>query len=221
MKYIEPIYDAQSFTCPHCHTTAKFQWPPITRALWGANDSDGLDFRDHFVGVCSHCDKWTIWSVEGGKGHHLVFPPHLAAPEAHAEMPPDVQKIYDEARAIAGESPRAASALLRLAVELMLTHLKAEGRDLNERVGWLVAQGAPKNIQQALDAVRFCGNDAVHPLQIVPGDTEETSAILFEIVNQVCQSLIQGNRRISELYGKLPAKVREGVAQRDKPRSKT
>ena len=47
----------------------------------------------------------------------MIFPSGSTIPMAHTDMPESVKEIYDEAREIAGQSPRAAAALLRLALE--------------------------------------------------------------------------------------------------------
>jgi hypothetical protein len=130
-------------------------------------------------------------------------------------MPSPVQQVYLEARAIAHASPRAAAALLRMAVELLLDHLGAEGKVLNDKVAWLVRQGVARNLQQALDAVRISGNKAAHALQIVADEPREVSDLLFRLVNYIVETLVSGREEIERFYNRLPDASRRAIAARD------
>jgi hypothetical protein len=66
-------------------------------------------------------------------------------------------------RAVLNLSPRSGCALLRLATEKLVEQLQPEGRDLNERIGRLVEDGLPVQVQRVLDALRVIGNEAIHP----------------------------------------------------------
>ena len=90
-------------------------------------------------------------------------------------MPADVLRDYKEAQSILNLSPRGAAALLRLVIEKLVTHLKAEGRDINAQIAWLVSKGLPEQVQQALDAVRVIGNEAVHPGSMDLHDDKNTA----------------------------------------------
>ncbi|MGV2068450.1 DUF4145 domain-containing protein [Agrobacterium sp. 22-226-1] len=59
---------------------------------------------------------------------------------------------YHEAAGVMSSSPRRAAALLRLAVRKLCGHLGEGGQ-----------KGLDQRIQQALDALRVIGNEAVHP----------------------------------------------------------
>jgi len=53
----------------------------------------------------------------------MIHPRKLTAPIPHSDMPDDVKEIYEEARNISDISPRAAAALLRVALEKLTFHL--------------------------------------------------------------------------------------------------
>ena len=42
----------------------------------------------------------------------MIYPKKLIAPLAHCDMPAPVKELYEEARQISNDSPRAAAALL-------------------------------------------------------------------------------------------------------------
>ena len=71
-----------------------------------------------------------------------------------ADMPESVKQLYNEAGLIYNKSPRAACALLRLAIERLCNELGEVDRDINNNIGALVKKGLSKDIQQALDVVR-------------------------------------------------------------------
>lgn len=53
----------------------------------------------------------------------MIFPSGSNIPMPHTDMPESVKEIYNEAREIASNSPRAAAALLRLALEKLTEEL--------------------------------------------------------------------------------------------------
>lgn len=109
------------------------------------------------VATCQNCKKKTIWI------DNAYIYPDIVAEEANPDMPESVKQLYNEAGSIYSKSPRAACALLRLAIDRLCNELGETDRDINKNIGALVEKGLPKSIQQALDVVRVVGNKAVHP----------------------------------------------------------
>ena len=114
----------------------------------------------------------------------LIFPNVAEGiPKPNNDMPDDVKEIYIEAGKVLNISPRSSAALSRLAIEKLVTHLNAQGKDLNTKIGNLVSKGMPIEIQQMLDSVRVIGNNAVHPGQIDIKDNEELALSLLNFIN--------------------------------------
>jgi hypothetical protein len=145
----------------------------------------------------------------------MVYPDTSVAPYPNPDLPPEVKSDYDEARAILSRSPRGAAALLRLAVQKFCKHLGEKGDNINQDIGELVKKGLPVGVQQALDAVRVIGNNAVHPGQIDITDDPETAARLFELINVVCDYMVTQPKRVKEIYDKIPAAQKEAINKRD------
>ena len=105
--------------------------------------------------------------------------------------------------------------MVRLALQQLLPELGATSDNLNTAVGQLVEKGLPRKIQQAMDAVRVIGNNAVHPGQIDFQDTPEVALALFDLVNLVVESMITQPRAVEELYGRLPQGALDQIEKRD------
>ena len=128
------------------------------------------------ISICSHCEGTTLWLDE-----KIIYPPTCSAPPANSDLPDDVKQVYEEAAAIADQSPRAACALLRLAVEMLMRHFGETG-SINESIKNLVKKDLDTRVQQSLDIVRITGNNAIHPGEIAFDDTTDVQAI-FELIN--------------------------------------
>lgn len=136
-------------------------------------------------------------------------------PPAHEDMPSECLPEYQEARDIVAVSPRAAAALLRLAVQKLVVVLGEKGKNINDDIGKLVEKGLPKQVQQALDFCRVVGNNAVHPGEIELNDTPEIAHNLFNMLNYIVEDRISRPRHIESLYNQLPDGARKAIENRD------
>ena len=160
------------------------------------------------VSKCSYCSRPTFWLSE-----KIIYPPGHVFPPANSDLHDDVKEVYNEAAAIAEQSPRAACALLRLAIEILLKQLGETG-SINESIKNLVEKGLDPKIQQSLDIVRVTGNNAVHPGKIGPGDIADVRT-LFELINVIAEALITQPKRIQGIYNNLPEKNMQIIEKRD------
>lgn len=208
MKYVAPECGKEAFTCPNCGAYAQ-------QHSWGYTIDGGGPYVNskgqHPLAVsrCMHCKEHTVWRFED-----MIFPNRGSAPMPNKDMPPEILNDYEEAASILAKSPRGASALLRLAIQKLCVHLGESGKNINEDIKQLVAKGLPIQLQQALDAVRVIGNNAVHPGQI-DTDNPEITGSLFAIVNLVTDYMISKPNEVSEIYGSLPQGAIEAIKKRD------
>ena len=213
-KYTEPSWDKDSFTCPHCNTLSLMQFSRVNYCDMDFFLADKVNnCCDSWVGIatCYNCKKKVIWV-----NNHYVYP-DIAAEEANPDMPESVKQLYNEAGLIYNKSPRAACALLRLAVDKLCNELGETDRDINNNIGALVKKGLPQSVQQALDVVRVVGNKAVHPGQIAfDVDDEATATMLMRLLNMIVDRMITEPNEINSLYQGLPESVRESIDKRDK-----
>ena len=143
--------------------------------------------------------------------------PDIVAEEANADMPIPVKQLYDEAALIYNKSPRAACALLRLAIDRLCNELGEKDRDINKNIGELVKKGLPQTVQQALDVVRVVGNKAVHPGQIAfDVDDSETAIKLMHLLNIITERMVSEPKEINALFQNLPKSAKDSIEKRDK-----
>jgi hypothetical protein len=147
--------------------------------------------------TCVLCSGSSYWVQE-----HLVWPsPHLG-PAPNEDLHNEVLELYNEARAIAPRSPRAAAALLRLLVERLADELGADAGTLAERINQLATSGViTQRTIDALTAVRLTGNSAVHAGQIDPSCEDDVRVVLllFTIVNSIAENALTLPRRTHAL----------------------
>lgn len=211
--------DVSAFVCPYpgCGTYAAHAWgvvrsvstPAVGQRAWSARSLSHSP--QLWVAKCCVCHQEVVFFDD-----RLVWPISSEAPAPNADMPRDVAADFEEARQIHLASPRGAAALLRLALQKLCADLDVPG-DINQAIGKLVAQGRISEvIQQALDALRVIGNEAVHPGTLDLKDDQETAIRLFKLLNFIVEKTISEPKQIADIYGKLPPNKLKGIVDRDK-----
>ncbi len=206
-KHYPPEFQKTDFHCIHCGVYAAQHWNHFTYKL-GYQDF-GIDQHLKFC-ICSHCEKWSYWFDE-----RMIVPSNAPVQPPHLDMPQECLTEYQEARSIVSVSPRAASALLRLAVQQLMPILGESGKNINDDIASLVKKGLPVQVQQALDVCRVVGNNAVHPGEIDLNDTPEIAYSIFAMINFIVEDRISHPKHIEELYSQLPEAARNAIAVRD------
>jgi hypothetical protein len=163
---------------------------------------------------CHNCKRTALWLEK-----NMISPDHATAPMPHEELPKDCAGDFLEARSILSKSPRGAAALLRLTIQKLMPHLGEKGKNIDEDIAALVKKGLPVEIQQALDACRVIGNNAVHPGEIILSDSPELAAQMGELINFIVDNRISQPRKIKELYGRLPQRNLDAIVKRDASKS--
>lgn len=224
---VEPLYGKDSFNCPNCFAFAHQKWFQVkgepkkgnvlieedlerspAHVIAGVN---GFFTNNHVaLSYCASCGEKAYW--ESGQ---LVYPINCMAPLPNKDMPEDVRKIYNEAREVSALSPRAATALLRLALEKLLPQVGANKSSIDKMIGELVGKGLPKEVEKALDSLRVIGNEAVHPGTIDLEDNDRVAHALFKIMNMVVDRMITQQKEIDEIYSLIPESKLEGIEKRN------
>ena len=219
MDYSAPEFNLSAFNCSHCNAFSHMIWAILYDA-----SSSGLEAVDVHCATCDSCRGKSIWRdtsihthavhvasslIEKEQGE-MLYPAASIAPMPNPDLPTECQSDYLEARAIVARSPRAAAALLRLVLQKLCKHLGEPGKHINTDVGKLVERGLPKQLQQAFEAIRIVGNQAVHPGELHLDDTPEIVAIMFKLVNMIVTKMITDKNDLDSLYDSLPANALKG-----------
>ena len=211
-KYYPPAHNHTQFNCPYCNVFAEQYWTYIVTMKpdgrsWGTKPIC-IENAPVEVSTCVHCKTTTFWLDK-----KIIYPPMHAAPPANEDLPDNVKEIYDEAANIANQSSRAACAMLRLAIEMLLIDLGETG-SINDGIKNLVKKGLDVRVQQSLDIVRVTGNNAVHPGEIVFDDTTNVHT-LFQLINIIADVLITQPKQIQATFDNLPEGARKSIKKRD------
>lgn len=210
---------SHGITCPYCKTFAAHSW------VHGLPNK--LIFPDMapmyyviILAICQSCGKGSYWlsNSSAEREEVLLFPNFTSGyPEPNIDMPPEIETVYFEAAKVIDDSPRASAALTRLAIDKLTSLLEPEGKDINQRIGNLVKQGLPVEIQQSLDIVRVIGNNAVHPgeIDLTNTDNKDIASSLLELLNIIVDNRISQPRKISEMYNNLPKGALKAIEKRD------
>ena len=164
------------------------------------------------VTLCGFCGGQILWH-DGERR----WPMGQIGPIAHPEMPEQIASLYDEARTIGAQSPRAAAALLRLALQHLVMDLAGGEKNVNKAIGALVKDGLHVRVQKAMDILRVVGNNAVHPGEIDLEELPDTVEALFSLLNFLVDDSISKPRQIDEVYSALPNSALAAIERRDGP----
>ncbi|AEJ01907.1 hypothetical protein Nit79A3_2119 [Nitrosomonas sp. Is79A3] len=221
-NYFPPVLGNGEYNCPHCNVYAK-QFYGHIHSLANFGWTSIVDKQSKFeeslpevwvVTKCQHCQGVALWH-----GMNMIYPKKLIAPPPNPDLDEEIKNDYLEAANILAESPRAAAALLRLALQKLCIQLNEKGENINEDIKSLVAKGLNPLVQKSLDALRITGNNAVHPGEINLSEEPERVTKLFELINFIASKMITEPREIEGFYSNLPAGALEAVERRDRKAS--
>lgn len=213
IQYIAPQKDLGRYTCPHCGTVSQ-----VKREYHHFQDDchptgrGTISIKNRLtIHRCISCGKKIIWIDD-----EYIYPDIVPA-EPNPDMPESVMQLYTEAGLIASKSPRAACALLRLAVERLCVELGMNERNIDANIAELVKKGLSVEVQRALDVLRVVGNKAVHPGQIAFNvDDKATADALMGLLNIITDRMISEPKRIEAMYSALPQSALDAIQKRDK-----
>lgn len=211
-KYIAPERSLKSFTCPHCQTLSlmHFESHHFQEDINESFSSQTPIKNKLNIARCCNCGKKIVWI-----DNEYIYP-NIVAEEVNPDLPESVKQLYNEAGLIYNLSPRAACALLRLAIEKLCYELGETADKINDNIAALVKKGLSPKVQKALDLVRVVGNNAVHPGKIAfDVDDITTAKSLMRLVNMIGQIMITDPKDIDNMYSQLPESTKKSIERRD------
>jgi len=210
-KHYPPVFQQKQFHCVYCGVYAKQHWQ---RLLYDVPSGYKTEPAMIYC-LCDHCGDRSYWH-EGA----MVVPTAAPVELPHPLFPEACVDDFLEAREVVARSPRAAAALLRLALQKMMVPLGEKGHNINDDIKSLVAKGLPDMVKKALDFCRVVGNNAVHPGELSIDDTPEIAHALFRMLNFIVEDRIARPAAVDALYELLPEGARAAIEKRDAPTAK-
>lgn len=180
----------------------------------GTSGEYGYTLFNVWLSRCYNCSKIAIWVYD-----QLLYPPMPGGPAPNSDLPNEIAKDYREASTIFSLSPRGAAALLRLCVQKLCMHLGLPGKNIDADIASLVKKGLDPRLQQAFDAVRVTGNNAVHPGKMNVADDPSIAQRLFILVNLIADQMISHPKHVAAAYAAIPDSAKEAIEKRDKPKT--
>ena len=139
----------------------------------------------------------------------LIYPEICIEPNSN--MPKDVKTIFVEASSILNNSPRASAALLRLALEKLLTHLnkKSKGNNLFNAINkYIDDENLEPTLKKICHLLRINGNDNIHE----SNEIEESVSLRltrdsFDMFNFFVDEAITRKKRAEEFASKYKEEI--------------
>ena len=202
-KFTPPKHGLSAFNCPYCDAYSAQIWSE--EGLFGDPTRhtymrSGLSVQ---VSKCTHCTGHCLWANK-----KMVIPDSGQMPMPNEDLDDDIKNDYLEAASILQKSPRAAAALLRLALQKLCKQLGGKGQNIQLDIDALLEKGLPTGVLEAMDSVRILGNEAVHPGHIDLRDDVETATVLFGLINFTAEKMLTDPKRLEEFYNSLPENKR-------------
>ncbi len=187
--------------CPICMHNSVVEWRAFQRKLystgkpyWDDSQADYDPWGTAFVaGYCLACGKFSLHTKHG----ELLWPDELDVPPANLDMPLEVQEHYNQARRVAGQSPRAAITLLRYCIDTLLSKAGYTGT-LQSKIAEFSKAGGSRRLKRALEVIQNVGNSAAHSGEII-WDIEHLDK-LFTLVNHIGDELHSKDTTIEDAY---------------------
>lgn len=205
MDNVSPKFGKDAFHCPFCGAYAHMQWE-------SAYNSDGIGM-DVVAAICAKCGARSIWLY---KAKRMIHPTASSAPPCADDMPCDVRADYEEAAAVASVSPRAAAALLRLALQKLCVHLGQPGKNIHDDIRELAKNNVlPQMLIKVADTVRIAGNNAVHPGEMSAEDVDLIASKMFLMLNLIVVKGITEPQEMEALLQMVPEGARAAAEAKD------
>jgi hypothetical protein len=208
----QPEFRGTKFKCPRCDVVAAQSWATVYRKGMRKTPTTYVKteevLSDLGISTCEACTAKCLW-FEG----QLVFPAQVSAHQVPADLPPELQRDFEEAASIAAASPRASAALLRMCVEGLCKTITGKDK-FESAIEVLEQQGIPDEIIIAMDVVRLTGNEALHAGKLYGSDDGKTVAILFRLASLIVNWAITEKAALKDLIDKIPPEKLEHIKER-------
>ena len=189
-----PKHKMGKFTCPLCYTLAPQEWTCFV----SYGQVEIVNNLQIWTSLCTSCKKNCLWH-----GGEKIYPDTSNAPLPNEDLSSEVREIYQEAASILQKSPRAAAALLRLAIEHLCKEQECKGKTLHDQIKSLAEKDHKlQKVVESLDIVRFVGNAGVHAGTIQINENPDIVEGMFALINYAANQLLTAQREQEEIIAR-------------------
>ena len=111
------------------------------------------------------------------------------------EKTPDlVEQDFEEAAAILNQSPRGATALMRVCIQKLVPLLQQDGKYLNEYISSLVRKALEVEIQQSMEVLQVLRNDPGQPSNLETQEDKEMALRFLDSLKSILERRMLHNR---------------------------
>jgi hypothetical protein len=213
------VYGQERFVCPECRTATRHNWYNIStddyelgfQYMVGSQLLKDIEEKDRAISICTFCESCCYWI-----GGNLIYPHNnFLIPDPNEDLPDNIKGIYMEARSIFQYSSRSSAALIRLALESLLTGLGYNQNRLVDKINALVeAEGTTDELVMAAEIIRHYGNSSAHAGFIDLNEEKESAEQLFMVLNLIAEHLYTRPKRLNSLIERLPKGKREEIEKK-------
>jgi hypothetical protein len=82
-----------------------------------------------YIATCQACSDFSIWVDE-----KIVYPRNIPIEPPNGDLNDEIKSLYNEASRIFVDSPKGSTALLRLALQMLLKQIGKEGKNINKDI---------------------------------------------------------------------------------------
>ncbi|MCL2038643.1 DUF4145 domain-containing protein [Candidatus Saccharibacteria bacterium] len=220
-EYVPAEYAKAEFNCVYCGVFAEQQWASLFATGSQADrPGDVPTFSEHLgndyaVSKCKHCKKCILWLAK-----KIIIPKSIPVECPNDDLSDEVKELYNEAALVLADSPRAAAALLRLALQTLLVELGGNAKKtIHENIGEFVkTDKIDARLQKAADSLKVIGNNGAHPGEIDLVAEPEKVEKMFSLINYIADRMITQPKELDEMFNGLPEGAKVAVAKRDATR---
>lgn len=155
------------------------------------------------IKMCNNCFKLSIFNPIS---NDVIYPFTNQNISPNKDLPEDIKKIYIESSQVLNASPRAAMALLRLALDKIVnTFLNDEQKKkaLGKKIDIMFSQfNIPEEIKDIAHSIRGIGNESVHPGTISDEIDIEEVLLVFDLINIIADVTITKRKKTENFISK-------------------
>ena len=187
----KPAHLETAFKCPICGVYSSQKWCEMYAE---ENTDDFFHLGKYMLCTCLYCNQKSIWYKK-----NMVLPPIGEVPPPNHDLRDDIKEDYNEARNILVYSPRAACAILRLAIDKLMTQVGFDKYQVTKNKKDSGENNLNNKLGRTLERLSMKGKTQIEAGKIDSTDDKAVAMGLFELINLITELKISQSNKINQL----------------------